>query len=81
MCRNAIGSYSCACRTGFALNVDGRTCDGTGQITSDYMITIIQIYSGITRGGMINGELHTQRLQKLIYLCLSTDCFMKISLH
>ena len=29
---------------------------------------IIQIYSGITCGGVFNGELYTQRLQKLIYL-------------
>ena len=42
---------------------------------------IIQIYSGITRGRVHNGELNTQRLQKLIYLCLSTECFMTISLH
>ena len=27
---------------------------------------------------MLNGELYTQRVQELIYLCLSTDCFMKI---
>ena len=62
MCRNDTGSYSCACRTGFTLNVDGRTCDGTGQITSDYMITIIQIYSGITRGRVLSGKLFAQRL-------------------
>ena len=40
-----------------------------------------QIYSGITRGRVLNGEISTQRLQKLIYLYLSTDCFMKISLQ
>ena len=34
---------------------------------------IIQIYSGITRGRVVNGDLYTQRLQKLSYLCLSTD--------
>ena len=28
---------------------------------------------------VLNGELCTERLQKLIYLCLSTDCFMRIS--
>ena len=39
---------------------------------------IIQIYSGITCGRMLNGELYTQRLQALIYLYLSTGCFMKI---
>ena len=37
---------------------------------------IIQIYSGITCGRVLNGELHAQRLQKLIYLYLFTDCFM-----
>ena len=42
---------------------------------------ILQIYSEITRGRVLNRELNTQRLQQLIYLCLSTDCFMKISLH
>ena len=29
---------------------------------------IIQIYFGITRGRVLNGELYTQRLHKLIYL-------------
>ena len=42
---------------------------------------IIQIYSGITRGRVLNGEICTQRLHKLIYLCLSTECFMKISFY
>ena len=40
----------------------------------------IQIFSGISRGRVLNGELYAQRLQKLIYLHLSTGCFMKISL-
>ena len=35
--------------------------------------------SGITRGRVLNGELYTQRLQKLVYLYLFTDGFMKIS--
>ena len=30
---------------------------------------------------MLNGERYAQRLRRLIYLHLSTDCFMKISLH
>ena len=30
---------------------------------------------------MLNENLYAQRLQKLIYLHLPTDCFMKISLH
>ena len=42
-------------------------------------IHIIQIYSGLTRARVLNGELYTQRLQKLIYLYLFTDCFMKFS--
>ena len=42
-------------------------------------IIIIQICSGITRGRVLNGELYAQRLQQLIYLHLSKDCFMKIS--
>ena len=42
---------------------------------------IIHIYSGITRGKVLKGQLYTQRLQKLIYLYLSTNCFMKISLQ
>ena len=41
---------------------------------------ISQTCSGITRGRMLNGELYGQRLQKLRYLHLFTDCFMKISL-
>ena len=42
---------------------------------------MIQIYSGISSGWVLNGELYAQRLQKLIYLYLFTDCFMKISLQ
>ena len=40
---------------------------------------IIQMCSGIIGGRVLNGELYAQRFQKLIYLPLSTDCFMKIS--
>ena len=40
---------------------------------------MIQNYSGITRGGVLNGELYAQRLQK--YLYLFTDCFMNISIQ
>ena len=40
---------------------------------------VIQICSGITRGRVLSGEFYAQRLQK-IYLHLSTDCFVKISL-
>ena len=45
------------------------------------ILHIIQICSGITRGRVLSGELYVQRLQKLIYLHLPTDCFMKISLQ
>ena len=40
---------------------------------------IIQLCSGITCGRVLNGEYYSQtKLQELIYLHLSTDCFMKI---
>ena len=32
----------------------------------------------ITRGRVLNGELYVQRLQKLIYLHIFTDCFILI---
>ena len=35
--------------------------------------------SRITCDRVLNGELYAQRFQKLIYLHLFTDCFMKIS--
>ena len=41
---------------------------------------IIQICSGITCGKVYNGELYTQSVQKLIFLYMSTDCFVKFSL-
>ena len=37
------------------------------------------ISSGITFGRVLNEELYAQRFQKLMYLQLFTDCFMKIS--
>ena len=40
-------------------------------------VHIIPNYSGITCGRGSNGELCTQRLQKLIFLYLSTNCFVK----
>ena len=46
----------------------------------DYTPTV-QICSGITRGRVLNLGLYAQRLQKLIYLHLFTDCLMKISLQ
>ena len=41
------------------------------------LIYIIQVRSGITHGRVLNGELYAQKLQNLIYLHLSTDCFME----
>ena len=41
-------------------------------------IYIIQIYSGITFGRVLNGELYTCKLYKLINLCWSTGCFVKL---
>ena len=42
---------------------------------------IIHISSGITRGRVLNAELYAQRLQKLIYLHLSTDCRMTVNTY
>ena len=39
---------------------------------------LMQICCGITCGRVLNGELYAQRLQKLIYLHLFTDCFIII---
>ena len=41
---------------------------------------IICYESACTCGRVLNAELYAQRLQKLIYLHLSTACFIKISL-
>ena len=51
--------------------------------TEDFTLLyfIIQLCSGITHGRVLNGELYAQVFQKLIYLHLFTDCFMKISLQ
>ena len=45
------------------------------------LYSIIQIYSGITCGRVLNGELYAQILQKLIFLDLSICCFMTFSLR
>ena len=46
----------------------------TGLFIYIFIICIIRI----TRGRLLNGELYAQRLQKLIYLPLSADCFTRI---
>ncbi len=28
ICTNILGSFRCSCRTGYRLNVDGKSCDG-----------------------------------------------------
>ena len=28
VCTNAIGSYTCSCRVGYALDINGRICNG-----------------------------------------------------
>ena len=61
-----------------------RTSGAGGQVISAiYTVTnhIVLICSGITRCRVLNVELYAQRLQKLIYLHLFTDCFMKISIQ
>ena len=40
---------------------------------------IIQMYSGITHGRVLNGEFYAERFQKLLCLNLFTDYFMNIS--
>ena len=29
ICHNSVGSYACSCNSGYRLNQDGVTCDGT----------------------------------------------------
>ena len=38
------------------------------SVTASFEHYITQIYSGITCGRVLNGELYTEKLQKLIYL-------------
>ena len=45
-----------------------------------YKYYIIQIYSGITCGRVLSGELYAQILQKLIFPYFSTACFVEFSL-
>ena len=42
---------------------------------------IIHIYFGITRGRVLNSELYAQRVRKLIYLYLFTNCFTTIYIY
>ena len=43
------------------------------------MFHIIQMCSVITHGRLLNGQIYAQRFQKLVYLHLFTDYFMKFS--
>ena len=40
----------------------------------DIFTCILQIYSGITRGTVLNGEIYAQRLHKLTYMYLFSFC-------
>ena len=50
-------------------------------LASFWFVNIFQLCSGITRGRVLNGELYTQILQKLIYLHLFPDCFKRSVLN
>ena len=66
-------------RNGRKVPTDGllfRLCD---DFITLYSCIIIQMCSGSPLGRVLNGELCAQRFQKLIYLHLFTDWFMKIS--
>ena len=39
------------------------------------LMSVIQMCSGITRGGVLNGELYAQGFHKLFYLHLLPDSF------
>ena len=39
-----------------------------------YSLPFIQIYSGMARGGVLNGESYTQRTQKLFYHMIQICC-------
>ena len=54
---------------------------GLIDLVYSFQYHIIQNCSGITHGRVLNRHLYAQRLQKLIYLHLFTDRFMKISLQ
>ena len=51
------------------------------QIQYKHYDITIQMCSGITPGRVLNGVLYAQRFQKVIYLHLFTDYFMKIFLQ
>ena len=79
MCFNAFITAVCSFGSGQKLVLTVFTSSGC-KCTKYTPERIIQIYSGITRGKVLNGELYVQRLQ-FIYMYLNTDCFMKISLQ
>ena len=51
VCQNTVGSYTCACNSGFVLDSDGRSCDGisiaieqsTAKMSNDHKIINIQM--------------------------------------
>ena len=50
-------------------------------LPSDQSLNVIQKCSGITCGRVLSGELHAQKLKKLMYLHLFTDCFNELILE
>ena len=48
------------------------------NLNSAHLDMIIQIYSEITCGRVLSGELYTCKLYKLDNLCWSTGCFVKL---
>ena len=53
-------------------------CFVKSNLHSTNYIGLIQFYSAITSYRVLNGELYAQKLQKLFFLQLYTDCFMKM---